>query len=878
MIPRLLHTACACLLFICCAAQQPAYLNTKINTEARVTDLVSRLNLSQKIKLLRYTGTPIDSNGLHIPAYNWWNECLHGVARAGKATVFPQTIGLAATWDTALVHRTASAIADEARAKYEQFSANGKRGIYQGLNFWTPNINIFRDPRWGRGMETYGEDPLLTGSLASAFIRGIQGNHPKYFKAIATVKHFVVHSGPEASRHSFDARVSDRDLYETYTPAFEKCIKEAKVYSLMCAYNRFRGEPCCGSSFLLNDLLRKQWHFNGFIVTDCWALADFYNKGMHEVVGTPEEAAAIAVKAGVDLECGAAFNALDKAVAKGLVTEPELDIALKRLFTARFKLGAFDPPASVPFSNTPYTVVESPKHRALALEAARRSIVLLKNKGELLPLKNIKTLAVIGPNADDADVMLANYHGYPTHVVTPLEGLKNRLPGTKILYAKGSVHAAELPDMQVIPASCLYLDAAATKHGLEASYYKNINFEGVPAIWRTDSILDFYWISKLPAAGFDREHFSVRWSGYIKAPATGRYYIGVKAYDQCRLFFNDSLVARIENEHEPGHASRYAALEAGKTYKILLEYISTKAAPLVQLKWQQPGEDLLSPALAIAKQADAVVMCMGLSPQLEGEEMNVQVDGFYKGDRTKLHLPAVQSALIRQIHALGKPVILVLVNGSALSINWENENIPAIIEAWYGGQEAGNAIADVLTGKYNPAGRLPVTFYTSEAQLPAFENYDMQGRTYRYLQQTPLYKFGFGLSYTRFEYSKLLVSGDKTGQPIRVSVTIKNTGAYDGDEVVQLYIRNPAAAKNNEIHALKAFARVHIKKGATQTVKFILNPAAFSVIAKGGKKWQQPGLYIVSVGGMQPAYDQKPGSAFVQAAVTLQGGPLLLPL
>jgi beta-glucosidase len=834
--------------------QTPRYLNVKLSTEERVADLVSRLNTRQKIKLLQYTSTAIDSNGLKVPAYNWWNECLHGVARAGKATVFPQAIGLAATWDTSLIFSVSSAISDEARAKYDQFSANGKRGIYQGLNFWTPNINIFRDPRWGRGMETYGEDPLLTGKMASSFIKGIQGNDPRYYKAIATVKHFVVHSGPEASRHRFNALVSDQDLYETYAPAFKTCIQDAKAYSVMCAYNRFRGEPCCGSSFLLTDLLRNQWGFTGFIVTDCGAVDDFFKKGTHEKVATPEEAAALAIKAGVDLECGNIFSALDKALEKNLVTEKELDVALMRLFTARFKLGFFDPPGSTPYAKIPYSVVESAENKTLALQVARKSIVLLKNSGNVLPLlKNIKTLAVVGPNANDEEIMLANYHGYPTHVVTPLEGLQKKLPKTTILYAKGSRHAAEVPDLEVIPAEFLYTNAEATVHGMNGVYFTNTDFEGTPALSRVDKNVDFYWINDLPALGFDRENFSAQWTGYLKAPVSGSYSLGLYGYNICKLFIDDKQVLGINNVHEPSQEYRNITLEAGKVYRVKIDYVSNKSAPLVKLKWERPDEELEAEALAVSRKADAVVLCMGLSPRLEGEEMNLKVDGFYKGDRTKLKLPDIQSQLIRKIQALGKPVILVLVNGSAVAVNWEKENIPAIVEAWYGGQEAGNAIADVLVGDYNPAGRLPVTFYTSEEQLPAFENYEMKGRTYRYFQQQPLYEFGYGLSYTRFTYSNLrMQSGNAVVNNNSLSVDVKNTGDRDGEEVVQLYLNNPDPLKSGERYALKAFSRIFLKKGETKKVFFSLRSEDYAVITAAGKKELRPGSFTVYVGGRQP--------------------------
>ena len=869
------------LLFYCFSADGqvkpvkdvPKYLDPKFSTEERVTDLVSKLTIAQKIKLLQHNGTAIKTKDVEIPAYNWWNECLHGVARAGKATVFPETIGLSATWDTDLIFKVSSAISDEGRAKYEQFSRNGKRGIYQGLNFWTPNINIFRDPRWGRGMETYGEDPYLTGKMAASFIKGIQGDHPNYFKAIATIKHFVVHSGPEASRHSFNADVSDQDLFETYTPAFKRCIQEAHVYSVMCAYNRFRGEPCCGSSFLLSDLLRHQWGFNGFIVTDCGAVPDFYKPGTHEVVATPEEAAALAIKSGVDLECGSSFAALDVALEKKLITLPEIDVALKRLFTARFKLGFFDQSKYNPYTKIPYTVVESDANKALALQAAKKSIVLLKNNNNVLPLlKTIKTLAVIGPNANDGEVMLANYHGFPSHVVTPLEGLKNRLPSTNILYAKGSRHADEVPDLEVIPSSFFYTSEDASRSGLNAEYFTNAKLSGKPIIKKIDQRIDFYWIDAIPGHGFDRENFGARWTGYLKAPVNGKYCMGLYGYSSCKLYVEDSLISNIESEHEPYLSYKSIELKAGVAYKIKIEFNSTKSAPLVQLKWQRPDEELEAQALAVAKQADAVIMCMGLSPRLEGEEMSLNVDGFYKGDRTKLKLPDMQTKLIKKIQALGKPVILVLVNGSAVAVNWEQENIPAIVEAWYGGQEAGNAIADVLVGNYNPSGRLPVTFYTSEDQLPPFENYNMQGRTYRYFQGKPLYEFGYGLSYTKFAYSNLSVSNiNQIDKKISVKFSVKNTGGRDGEEVVQLYINNPDTLKHNELYALKAFKRIALKAAETRMVTFELEPEEFSVINAAGKRIVKPGEFTIYVGGKQPSVGSGNNQNILSKKTTLHG-------
>ncbi|MBC7886290.1 MAG: glycoside hydrolase family 3 C-terminal domain-containing protein [Ferruginibacter sp.] len=836
------------------AQAKQVYLDETLSTEQRVNDLVSKLSLLQKIKLLQYRGTAIKTNDLDIPAYNWWNECLHGVARAGKATVFPQAIGLAATWDTALIKQVADAIADEARAKYYRFSKNDKRGIYQGLSFWTPNINIFRDPRWGRGMETYGEDPYLTGKIAASFIRGLQGDNPKYFKTIATIKHFAVHSGPEESRHRFNAEVSDRDLFETYTPAFKRSVQEADVYSLMCAYNSFRGKPCCGSDFLLTQLLRNQWGFKGYIVTDCGAVDDIYKKGTHEVVTTPEEASALAIKAGVDLECGDVFNALDKAIEKKLVTEAELDVAIRRLFTARFKLGFFDNAASVSYTKIPYSVVESEAHKILALQAARKSIVLLKNENNTLPIrKSIKTLAVIGPNANDEEVMLANYHGYPSHVVTPLEAIKKKLPGTKLLYARGSALAEGLPAVDLIPANYLFTDATATKQGLKAVYFNNSNFKGSSVISRVDKQINFNWIGKAPAATMDEGNFSVTWTGYLKAPAAGSFVLDIYGSNQFELSVDDRQVLNFRSEHHAEHKYAPVIFAKNKLYKISIKYASYGSSPIISFNWELPNISYKKEALRIARQADVIVMCMGLSPRIEGEEMKIKIDGFSGGDRTKLQLPEVQESLIKEITALGKPVILVMVNGSAVAINWEQENLPAIIESWYGGQEAGTAIADVLFGDYNPGGKLPVTFYRSENDIPAFENYDMKGRTYRFFEGNALYGFGYGLSYTTFAYANLILKEvHSTGETFSLSVDVTNTGKTDGEEVVQLYVKNNKASVAVPLHTLKGFKRIALKKGEKKTVHFALMPEDFSVIDNNGQEVVEASQFEISIGGGQP--------------------------
>ncbi len=698
------------------------FLNPDLSLSARVDDIVGRMTIDEKISQMMNTAPAIAR--LDIPAYDWWNECLHGVARAGLATVFPQAIGLGATFDEELIFRVSTAISDEARAKHHEFVRNGSRKRYQGLTFWTPNINIFRDPRWGRGQETYGEDPFLTGKLAVQFIKGLQGDDPKYFKTIATVKHFVVHSGPEPERHSFDAVTDERDFQETYLPQFEMGIKEGKAYSLMCAYNRYKGEACCGSDMLLNGILRTEWGFDGYVVSDCGAITDIYRG--HKVVETPAEAAALAVRSGTDLECSNVYRNLKDALSKNLITVKEIDVAVKRLFTARFRLGMFDPPEIVKYAQIPFSVLDCEKNKQLAKETALKSMVLLKNENNLLPLKkNIGTVAVIGPNSDQSFVLLGNYNGNPSDPITPLGGIKEKLAGSsEVLYAQGCEWAADMPG-------------------------------------------------------------------------------------------------------------------------------------------QRTAEDLKTEALEVAKKANIIIMCMGITPRLEGEEMKVNVDGFKGGDRTSLDLPALQEDLIKAIHALGKPVILVLLNGSALSVNWEKDNIPAILETWYGGQAAGQAIADILFGDYNPGGRLPVTFYKSVNDLPAFEDYNMKNRTYRYFTGEPLFPFGYGLSYTTFGYSKLQVrSKVNKGDSLKVAVNVRNKGKVAGDEVVQVYLTNTGATVPVPLHSLKAFKRIHLLPGEAKTVVLSVSPDAFSVIDNNNKKVILPGKFQIFVGGRQPdskAVQAEPG-------------------
>jgi beta-glucosidase len=789
------------------------FQNPALTVDERVNDLVSKMTLDEKVKQMLYAAPAIPRLG--VPEYTWWGEALHGVARAGKATVFPQSIGLAATWDTDMMLRVATVISDEARAKHHDALRKGRRGLYEGLSFWSPNINIFRDPRWGRGMETYGEDPYLTARLGVQFVKGMQGDDPKYFKTISTPKHFAVHSGPEPDRHVFDAVVDERDLRETYLPAFRATVVEANAQSVMCAYNRFRGEPCCGSSELLQKILRDEWGFSGYVVSDCWAIMDFYTT--HNVDKTAPQAAARALIAGTDLNCGVTYDSLGVAVRQGLVSEQLVDVAVKRLFRARFRLGMFDPPGFVPYANIPISNNDSRQHQKLAVEAARKSIVLLKNDGNLLPLgKNVKTIAVIGPNADDVDLLLGNYNGLPSNPVTPLAGIRQGAPrGTKVLYARGCDVAGNVLSFELVPSGLLFTEHnGSRKPGLTGEYFNNNSFDGKPFMSRVDPSINFTWWEDPPAPGMRVDSFSIRWKGVFVPPVDGRYALGVRAFGGARLWIADSMLFDASDQHSVMTQSNNMTLKAGVAYAVCVEYWDRRADASVQLVWSPPSPKLREEALSAAKSADVVVMMMGLSPRLEGEEMTVDVPGFKGGDRVDLGLPRVQEELIQAVAAVGKPVVLVLLSGSAVAVNWEAQHVPAILETWYPGQAAGTALADVLFGTYNPAGRLPVTFYKSADQIPPFPNYNMEGKTYRYFRGEPLFPFGHGLSYTTFVYSNLKIpSSVHTGENVSVSVDVKNSGSRSGEEVVQLYVTELEASAPVPIRSLQAFRRVKLKAG-----------------------------------------------------------------
>jgi beta-glucosidase len=883
--------AAACLVPL--FAQQPIYQTPSAPIEKRVDDLLGRLTLEEKVSQLMNDSAAIDRLG--VPRYNWWGECLHGVARAGRATVFPEPIGLAATWDTGLLLRVSTAISDEARAKYNDFVRRGQRNIYQGLSFWSPNVNLFRDPRWGRGMETYGEDPYLSGRMAVQFVRGLQGDDPKYLKAVATPKHYAVHSGPESERHVFDAAIDDHDLFDAYLPQFEAAVKEGGALSVMCAYNSVDGRPACASPRLLGEILRKQWGFAGYVVSDCGAIGDVYET--HKFAAGALEGVARTLEAGTDLDCGTEYTNLLPAVRAGLLKESEIDTSVRRLLTIRFRLGMFDLPSMVKYARIPYSVNDSPAHRALALEAARKSIVLLKNDNHTLPLaKSIKTIAVIGPNADDEDALTGNYNGTPSAPVTPLEGIRRKLGSTaKVLYARGGNLADNMPTFETVPASALSTDAAGAVKGLRAEYYAANTFDGkryregvqtwppeldtsgpepkalAPLFTRTDARIDFNWWEKAPRASMKDGDFGVRWTGFLRVPVSGAYQLGAFGRNAFEIYLDGKPLVSRNFMHEAGYGYEAVELKAGKAYAIRIDYHQYLGNARIRLLWSHPAGSGRDAALYAARQADAVVLVLGLSPRLEGEEMQVPVKGFSGGDRVDIGLPASQQKLMEEIVAVGKPVILVLMNGSALAVTWARDHVPAIVEAWYPGQAGGDAIADVLFGDYNPAGRLPVTFYRSADQLPAFTDYRMDGRTYRYFSGDPLYPFGYGLSYSTFEYRNLHLPAKATaGEPLAVSVEVRNSGQTPGEEVVELYVKHIGAAVPAPQISLEGFTRVSLQPGESRTVEFSLALRQLSTVQADGKRLAEPGTVVISAGGAQPGFDAAP-TAVVTGSIKISG-------
>lgn len=818
---------------------QARWLDTRLGFEERASLLVSAMTLEEKAAQMQNAAPAIERLG--VPAYDWWNEALHGVARAGGATVFPQAIGMAATFDVPLMDEVSEAISDEARAKHHDAVAHGQHGRYQGLTFWSPNINIFRDPRWGRGQETYGEDPYLTSRMGISFVRGLQGDDPVYRKLDATAKHFAVHSGPEADRHHFDARPSKRDLYETYLPAFEALVKEGGVDAVMGAYNRVYGESASASQLLLRDILRRDWGFKGYVMSDCWAVDDIWKN--HKIVATVEEAAALAVRNGTELECGQSFaQALPVAVGKGLISEAEINEALTLLMAARFRLGMFDPPDRVRWARIPISVNQSPEHDALARRAAQQSIVLLKNEGVLPLSPKLRKIAVVGPTADDTMALLGNYYGTPAAPVTILQGIREAAPQAEVLYARGADLVQGRDDPSAVPlidAQYLRPSAGSPERGLRGEYFRNKDLAGAPALVRVDAQILFNWdrgspTDNLMARGeagpgeaLPNDNFSIRWSGQLLPPVSGTYQVQVAANDGVRLYLDGKLVLdHWQNEDRLSAHGVSVELVAGRAYDLKLEYFDAERDAGVRLAWVRPGAVApLEEAVGIARQADVVVFVGGLTGDVEGEEMKVDYPGFTGGDRTDIRLPATQQHLLEALQATGKPVVMVLTTGSALAVDWAQAHLPAIVLAWYPGQRGGNAVADVLFGNTNPAGRLPVTFYKAEEKLPAFDDYAMQGRTYRYFKGEPLYPFGHGLSYTHFTYSDLKLDREqgRPDQAAQLTVTIRNDGERAGEEVVQLYLK-PQQDAGRAVKELRGFQRVALQPGEQRTLTFAFTP------------------------------------------------------
>jgi len=879
------------------AAAALPFRNSSLPIEQRVNDLVSRLSLEEKVSQLIDRAPAIPR--LDIPAYNWWNEGLHGVARSGFATLFPQAIGNAATWDVPLLHSIGEVVSTEARAKYNDAIAHNNHDRYYGLTIWSPNINIFRDPRWGRGQETYGEDPFLTARLGTAFVQGIQGNDPKYFRAIATPKHYAVHSGPESTRHKANIDPTPHDLWDTYLPAFRATIVEGKADSLMCAYNAINNVPACANKMLLGEILRGDWHFNGFITSDCGAIGDFSESYGHHYSADFAAASAAGILAGTDTDCGTEYLKLTDAVRKGLLTEAQLDVSVKRLFTARMKLGMFDPPEQVPFSKIYYATVNSPEHAAIALRAARESMVLLKNENHFLPLDPAKkqTVAVIGPLAASYIALEGNYNGIPLHPILPIDGIEQEFGQDHVLYAQGApyITGGELP----VSRSMLRIAESSAAQGLRGEYFSRPSLEGAPTMTRIDKEIEFDWAYSNPVEPRDttNQAFAVRWVGTIAPPVAETLNL------QLRLPFCYPCDNKVKfafyldgkqleptapptptTNKLPPSGRNYGAIQHfaipfadTRPHDIRIEYIQNGRIPGggIAFEWSPRHELIQGQAVEAVRKSDVVVTFVGLTPRLEGEEMKVDAKGFAGGDRTDINLPDVQQQMLEAVAKTGKPMVVVLLNGSALAVNWAKDNASALLEAWYPGQSGGQAIAETLSGKNNPAGRLPVTFYTGTDQLPAFDDYSMANRTYRYFKGKPLYAFGDGLSYTTFAYSalKLSTSNLKAGDPLTVEADVRNTGSHPGDEVAELYLTPPNTPIAPKL-VLAGFERLHLNPGETKHLTFTLDPRTLSQVNQKGTRAVTPGNYKAFLGSSQPS---GAASSTVQSATFAITGTRQLP-
>lgn len=855
LLPLLLLTGCG----------QVTYKNASLSPEERAELLLKELTLEEKVSLMMDGSKPVGRLG--IKPYNWWNEALHGVARAGLATVFPQPIGMAASFSPEAVYEVFNAVSDEARAKNTYYASQGSYERYQGLTMWTPTVNIYRDPRWGRGIETYGEDPYLTSRMGVEVVKGLQGgNDGRYDKLHACAKHFAVHSGPEWNRHEFNAEnINPRDLHEIYLPPFEALVKEGKVKEVMCAYNRFEGDPCCGSDRLLMQILRDEWGFDGIVLSDCGAIADFYNDRGHKTHPDAESASASAVLSGTDLECGSSYKALVEAVKQGKIDEKVVDVAVKRLLAARFALGEMDEPEKVSWTKIPFSVVASAKHDSLALDIARKSMTLLMNKKEILPLKRGGlTVAVMGPNANDSVMQWGNYNGMPSHTVTILDGVRKAL-GTddKLIYEQGCGWVE-----RTLIQSAFSLCQSTDGPGFSARYWNNVTREGEP-VTTTQVTTPFQFCTSgatVFAPGVNLTDFSATYQSIFTPEQSGEVVFEVYAYGSGRLRINGEEVRGFSNKHGGRKSTYNLKVQAGKPYDIELdfEYLRSDAQLNFDLGFKKEVD--INKSVERVKDADIVIFAGGISPSLEGEEMGVNLPGFKGGDRTDIELPAVQRELITALERAGKKVILVNCSGSPIGLEPETEKCEAILQAWYPGQAGGTAVAEVLFGDYNPAGRLPVTFYRNVSQLPDFEDYSMAGRTYRYMTQTPLFPFGYGLSYTTFEYGQMVLDKVKmgTGQTLKLTIPVTNKGGRNGEEVVQVYLKKHDDAEGPN-RALRAFKRVTIPAGKTVNVEFELKDKALEWWDKESNTMRIcTGAYDIMVGSSSQTED------LIQRSITIE--------
>ena len=807
---------------------QPAslpYQNPKLKAEQRANDLLKRLTLEEKVQLMMDTSPAI--NRLEIPQFQWWNEALHGVGRNGYATVFPITMAMAASWDDALLHRVFTAVSDEARVKARQAKQSGNIRRYQSLSFWTPNINIFRDPRWGRGQETYGEDPFLTSKMGLAVVRGLQGMTydgkwiGDYKKLLACAKHFAVHSGPEWNRHTFNVEdLPERDLWETYLPAFKSLVQEGQVAEVMCAYQRIDGQPCCSQTRYEQQILRDEWGFQGLITSDCGAIRDFLPR-WHNTAKDSPEASAQAVLAGTDVECGSEYRNLPEAVRRGDIKESDLDRSLRRLLIARFELGDFDSDDLVEWTKIPSSVVASKEHKRLALEMARKSIVLLKNNG-VLPIDGKSGLSekskilVMGPNANDSVMQWGNYSGYPTKTITALEGIRQQLGNVPYLLGCG------LTRNESIESRFAEIKAPLGNQGMQATYYNNIEITGTPAatVTLTEPIKLSNGGNTVFAPGVNLENFSARLDGTLIPTRDETLIFTIGGDDKIRLLVNgDTLVNLWQARQRIQNSQKELQVKAGQHYRIQIDYVQESGYGALNFDIQHKATPTPEQLLAQVGDAETIVFVGGISPRLEGEEMRVSEPGFRGGDRTSIELPQAQRDVLRWLHEAGKKVVFVNCSGGAIAMVPELETCDAILQWWYCGEQGGEALADVLTGRYNPSGKLPVTFYRSTDDLPDFLDYTMKNRTYRYFTGKPLFPFGHGLSYTTFSFSKPTVR--MKGNSAVVTVTVKNTGKVEGTETVQLYFRR-TADKEGPLKTLCGYQQVSLKAGEEQVVNITL--------------------------------------------------------